>query len=76
MHNKGLYHNRLEREPLEKAFAEAWEKLNPAKERGLLVGLLKNRSFSRDKEVAATIIQWLGSSVGQDFIKSVQRKGR
>lgn len=81
--------DRQKREKLELAFAKAWERQN--KETHLLAYLLggaeaQTRIYSgaqlelkfvsqRDAEVAATVVQWLGSEVGQHFLESVINKG-
>ena len=75
----GLHRHRLSREPMEKAFSEAWERENaPDKRRKLLDDLLGDGSnryqefaTPRDWEVASTVIQWLGSVVGQAFVRDV-----
>lgn len=68
--------------PREVAFAQQWmEENNPDVRRNLLATLLDKRPpgrmncmfrppepSDRDKEVAATIMQWLGSNVGMSFI--------
>jgi len=79
MDHKGLRTCRLSREPLEKAFAEAWEKENKrAVGHSLLDWLLaadpnnpKGEVSQRDATVAATIVQWLGTHVGQNFLRKV-----
>jgi len=74
---KGLHAIRLQREPLEKAFAETWEEVNEL--RSVLAYLLSKKNdrdqtimTERDEVVAATVIQWLGSCVGQAFLREVQ----
>lgn len=86
MKNAGLHQYRFKDNPLEKVFAEAWEKENTAnggaaEGRGYLDYLLAKDSnqprgevSERDREVAATVIQWLGSPVGQCFIKECQER--
>ena len=82
-HN-GLRTNRLEREPLEKAFAVAWSDKNErSMGHDLLDWLLAENPNSprgevtqRDATVAATIIQWLGSPVGQSFLQEVTNKAK
>ena len=49
-------------------FAEAWVEEN--KVRGTLQHLIP-RCEERDAQVAATIIQWLGSNVGNSFLSKV-----
>lgn len=82
MKNKGLSQHRFKKNPLEKKFAEAWEKINTIKRNGdntldYLLAENVNRPqgeiTERDRVVAATIIQWLGSPVGQYFLKDVMK---
>ena len=80
MKNKGMCLHRFKSNPLEQLFAEAWEEMNltppgGADGRGTLDYLLAenpNRPCGevtdRDRLVAATVIQWLGSPVGQSFL--------
>jgi len=79
---QGLNAHRYEREPLEKAFALAWQDRNTGpmgRVRTNLDYLLDrdNRGepnpplTERDWLVANTVIQWLGSHVGQGFIREV-----
>jgi hypothetical protein len=85
MKNKGKHQYRLKQNILEKKFAETWDKQNSGKfndeGRGTLDYLLAedcNRPCGevteRDREVAATVIQWLGSPVGQGFLEEVMTK--
>lgn len=58
----------------EKAFAEQWQQ---EQDHDLLAYLLgeanhKGEVSERDAQVAATVIQWLGTSVGQAFVEKVQ----
>ena len=76
MKNKGLHQYRFKENPLEKAFAKQWEKENV--EGRILDYLLakdlnypKGEVTDRDREVAATVIQWLGSPCGQSFVEDV-----
>lgn len=60
----------------EKAFSEQWR---AEQESDLLGHLLSNDNKTatysdRDAEVAATIIQWLGTNVGQGFLMKVGKK--
>jgi hypothetical protein len=62
--------------PEEVAFAKKWNEQN--QEKGILSYLLdpQNRGSSahvsdRDRMVAATVIQWLGSPVGQNFLREL-----
>jgi hypothetical protein len=74
MKNKGLHQRRFFDNPLEQKFAEAWEKEADHILPFVLPENLNhcNDARSRDREVAATIIQWLGSPVGQGFLRDVQ----
>lgn len=74
----GLNTHRLNSNPEEKAFADAWAKRNTG--RNNLPYLLDNRKVhtgyppdvsDRDHVVAATLIQWLGSPVGQAFLEEL-----
>lgn len=73
---KGLHTHRFKSNPAEKQFAEAWENQN--KHGDNLAHLLDERQVrtgrpntpsDRDYQVAATVIQWLGSEVGQNFLR-------
>lgn len=82
---QGLFAERYEREPLELKFAHEFQKLcegvsgsgrhpdhldyllSPDQERVTLAG-------DRDRLVATTVIQWLGSVVGQQWLQGVQGK--
>ena len=75
MKNKGLHQYRFKDNLLEKQIAVAWNKMN--EDNDILNYLLsKNNKHlnndeisKRDREVAATVIQWLGSPVGFNFVK-------
>ena len=82
MKNKGLRQYRFEDNPMEREFAEEWERINVSQADGTLDGrqtldyLLAddcNRPAGevtdRDRVVAATVIQWLGSPVGMEFLR-------
>jgi hypothetical protein len=84
MKNKGLSQHRFRDNPLEERFSKAWERENVSRADGSLNGsgtldylLAINPNFpagevsERDREVAATVIQWLGSPVGQGFLRDV-----
>jgi len=70
----GLHANRLAKNalnPREVAFADQWEEENAVGD--ILSWLLgdgvkKATPSERDREVAATVIQWLGSNIGLSFI--------
>lgn len=73
----GLYPHRLnvKGNELEAKFAEAWQKEND--KFNLLWILLYKQDVpfddipKRDVEVAATVIQWLGTAAGQEFLRKV-----
>jgi len=70
---KGLHAYRLQREPKEKQFAEAWEESNKfGHTLEYLLSMENDRDHTtmtdRDEVVAATVIQWLGSPCGQGFL--------
>jgi len=75
---KGLHTNRFKNNPEEKRFADAWDERN--KLGNNLAHLLDTRPVQgghpptpsdRDYEVAATVIQWLGSHVGECFLRDL-----
>lgn len=75
----GLWTDRLkpEREnPREVAFAAQWqdEQRRTSRGRQLLDYLLLDTTTDRDRIVAATIIQWLGSGVGFGFLEQALRR--
>lgn len=80
MQNKGMHQYRFGSNPIEKLFAEKWEEINtsPLSSFGIVDYILADDNIptgglsDRDREVAATVIQWLGSPVGQDFLRDVQ----
>ena len=70
----GVSPHRLRDNPREKEFADAWRAAN---ERGSLLDYLLHHperggrpqeSTPEEDRVAATVIQWLGSPVGQNFL--------
>jgi len=75
---KGLHTARFKNNPEEKRFADAWEQRNQLGNN--LAHLLDTRPVQgghpptpsdRDYEVAATVIQWLGSHVGECFLRDL-----
>lgn len=77
---KGLHPYRFHDNPEEQRFAEAWLKeTKPAMGTGILAYLLNSGAQNfrpidpseRDQVVAATVIQWLGSPVGQGFLRDL-----
>lgn len=82
---RGVSSNRYQREPLEKLFAEMWQKQNDApwiQSHSTFAYILSKDQRNvvdpseRDYEVAATVIQWLGSAVGQGFLRDVAEEAR
>ncbi len=82
MKHKGMSQHRFAQNPLEKKFAEAWNKQNTLNRIGsnLLDYMLaenpndpRGEVTDRDMVVAATVVQWLGSPVGQGFLNDVLR---
>lgn len=80
MKNKGLHQYRFSTNPLEKKFAEAWEEINtrPHSGNSSLVDSIvstdwNNPSYATDREIeiCASTIQWLGTPVGQMFLRGV-----
>jgi hypothetical protein len=71
--HEGFSAHRLKQNPLEAAYAKAWAEQAPH----TLGWLLKNYDTEqvdyspRDAQVAATMIQWLGSPVGSSFVAEV-----
>lgn len=76
MKHEGLHLQRFSDNPMEKAFHDAWLAENSGDRTDLLAYLLGDGVKSvevsdRDARVAATVIQWLGSEVGQHFLCAV-----
>lgn len=73
----GIHEHRLKDNPLEARYAKLWRERN---ERGLLEQIMTCGGVSevnlRDEAVAATVIQWLGSNVGQGFLGDVKKRKR
>jgi hypothetical protein len=75
---KGFHTHRFRDNPEEQRFAEAWSKLNAV---GRNVDYLLDASRAdqrftpeaseREARIAATVIQWLGSPVGQGFLRDL-----
>ena len=89
MLNKGLHQNRFDFATEERFYAEAWEGRNTANSsgpsflngKGVLDYLLAEDNNNpcgevtdRDRVVAATVIQWLGSHVGNSFLEEVKKR--
>lgn len=81
--HEGLHTYRLRDNPLEQKFAKAWAADNKRSAGCDLLDYLlavdpnypKGEVSQRDATVAATIIQWLGTPVGQSFLHQVMGKG-
>lgn len=83
---RGLHEHRYRDNPLEKRFAAAWQNANGDHAfedvlRMILRDPQKPRHKSsapsnRDRTIAATLIQWLGSPVGQHFLSQVMGNRR
>ncbi len=83
---QGVSSGRYSREPLEKLFAEEWQKQNDKLYRsGATLDYLLSENedqhnpmprSNEDHVKAATVIQWLGSPVGQGFLEKVIRKAK
>lgn len=77
MKNIGINTHRFKQNPKEKIFAEEWNKINTDHNlqlngRGVLEFILGDVTISEhDRELAATVIQWLGSPVGESFLTKV-----
>lgn len=72
--------HRLERERLERAFAQEWQEQNETSHTlDYMLSDETNRCKSelvsdRDRFVACTFAQWLGSPVGQCFLAAVKKR--
>ena len=78
--HEGRALHRLSSNPLEKAYHDAWLEANTSYGPGLVGCTLeylmgddnqRGEISERDALVAATVIQWLGSPVGQRFVENV-----
>ena len=71
----GIHEHRIAESPLEASIARRWRQ---DCERGLLDHILSCGGTAdvslRDEAVAATVIQWLGSHVGQSFLREIAKK--
>ena len=73
--NIGKRTHRLQSESLEKSFADKWNETN---RNDSILGYLLSDTVNEktciephDREVAATLIQWLGSNCGLSLLRSV-----
>ncbi len=75
---RGLHTYRLASNPTERLYAERWAEINKTGhvlEYILSIGGEKRADPSpRDYAVAATVVQWLGTIVGQSFLEEVARR--
>ena len=80
MKHQGRCRYRLDDNPEERRFADAWEKMNFRDDRGVLFylvnGMQQETSAARyptqdEATLVATAIQWLGSPVGRGFLHSL-----
>lgn len=77
MKNEGRALYRLAQNPMEQKFHDAWLEENRGDPDGHLLeylmgdGTKRGEVSDRDAMVAATVIQWLGSPVGQRFVEGV-----
>ena len=75
MLHRGFYETRLTQDnPRESIFSIKWKEENNRPNGFQLVQMLIPKCTERDTEVAATIIQWLGSNVGMCFLSNVIRE--
>lgn len=76
--HEGKSRHRFGDNPMEKMYADAWARAN--KEQRYLDYMLADNNLypteveQRDATVAATVMQWLGSPVGREFVKDVQQQ--
>jgi len=80
---QGLHTLRFPSNPREKKISEVWQEYNegcscepPQDSQTLLATLLKETPTKRDFLVAATVIQWLASPVGEGFLAEVDSSDR
>lgn len=64
---RGKHIHRFADNPKEKAFSDVWHEKTPTR-------FTRAIATERSAFVAATLIQWLGSSVGQFFLNDIQDK--
>lgn len=68
---RGLHTHRFKDNPEEKRFAQEWARQGNTLAYLLGNGVTPAEPSDRDAQVAATIIQWLGSPVGQCFLRDL-----
>lgn len=74
--HRGLHANRLKKNPEEKAFADLWDEHNEVYREldSLLYPSLAGpceKATERERQVAATVIQWLGTKWGRNFLAAL-----
>jgi len=82
MVHRGVAHSRVATaqlarlNPLEAALARRWEEVNePNPHLGVMLEALTPGYVQQDATVAATVVQWLGSQVGLEFLRSSLSEG-
>ena len=80
---RGLHPYRFKDNPEERRFAEAWADRNATGKHLAYLLTVGDQRFptaptGREEQVAATVIQWLGSPVGQGFLRDMgyEKKGQ
>lgn len=73
---RGLHPYRFAQNPEEQRFAEAWADWNATGKHLAYLLTVGDQRFpatptEREEQVAATVIQWLGSPVGQGFLRDL-----
>ena len=77
MSHEGAHLYRLKHNPMEQLFHDEWKHRNDLGHAlEYLMGDGNDRAAisARDEKVAATVMQWLGSPVGQSFLEEVKDK--
>ncbi len=72
---RGVSPHRFDSNPLELAYALAWQRKNNGST-STLAYMLNGQDCpaeptARENEIAATVVQWLGSPVGSAFVRDV-----
>lgn len=68
--HSGTNHDRLDRLP-EAAYIVQWQRVN-VPGRDLLVQILGRWPTQEEADVAANVIQWLGTAVGASFVRQAE----
>lgn len=75
MLHEGFHEIRLiQGNPRESTFSIKWKEENNRPDGSQLIQMLIPECTERDTQVAATVIQWLGSNVGMCFLSNVIRE--